>query len=99
MSGAISPVSWDQAAERSRTAIRRRRDSLVVAARPVVHTALAASLAWLVAHDLLGHPRPFFAPVAAVITLGLTVGRRRRRAVEMGIGVPVGIRVGAVRRV
>jgi uncharacterized membrane protein YgaE (UPF0421/DUF939 family) len=93
MSGPISPVSWDQAAERSRTALRRRRDSLVVAARPIVQTALAASLAWLAAREVLGHPRPFFAPVAAVITLGLAVGRRRRRAVEMAIGVAVGIGV------
>jgi uncharacterized membrane protein YgaE (UPF0421/DUF939 family) len=93
MSGPVSPVSWDQAAERSRTALRRRRESLIVAARPIVHTALAASLAWLAAREVLGHPRPFFAPVAAVITLGLAVGRRRRRAVEMAIGVAVGIGV------
>jgi uncharacterized membrane protein YgaE (UPF0421/DUF939 family) len=93
MSGPISPVSWDQAAERSRTALRRRRESLIVAARPIVHTALAASLAWLAAREVLGHPRPFFAPVAAVITLGLAVGRRRRRAIEMAIGVAVGIGV------
>jgi uncharacterized membrane protein YgaE (UPF0421/DUF939 family) len=93
MSSPISPVTWERAADRSRTALRRRRDSLVVAARPVVQTALAASGAWLVARDVLGHPRPFFAPVAAVITLGLAVGRRRRRAVEMAIGVAVGIGV------
>jgi len=86
-------MRWEHAADRSRTALRRRRESLVVAARPIVHTALAASLAWEVAHHLLGHARPFFAPVAAVITLGLAVGRRRRRAVEMAIGVAVGIGV------
>ena len=84
---------FDEATERSRTAIRRRRESLVAAARPIVHTAVAASGAWFVAHDVVGHARPFFAPVAAVITLGLAVGRRRRRAVEMAIGVAVGIGV------
>jgi uncharacterized membrane protein YgaE (UPF0421/DUF939 family) len=83
----------DEAAERSRTALRRRRESLIIAARPIVHTAVAASGAWFVAHDVLGHTRPFFAPVAAVITLGLAVGRRRRRALEMAIGVAVGIGV------
>jgi uncharacterized membrane protein YgaE (UPF0421/DUF939 family) len=93
MSGPVSPISWDQAAERSRSALRRRRESLVVAARPIVHTAVAASAAWLAAREVLGHPRPFFAPVAAVITLGLAVGRRRRRAIEMAIGVAVGIGV------
>jgi uncharacterized membrane protein YgaE (UPF0421/DUF939 family) len=93
MSGPVSPISWDEAAERSRTALRRRRASLVAAARPIVHTAVAASGAWFVAHEVLGHPRPFFAPVAAVITLGVAVGRRRRRAIEMAIGVAVGIGV------
>jgi uncharacterized membrane protein YgaE (UPF0421/DUF939 family) len=81
----------DEAAVRSRIALRRRRESLVAAARPIVHTALAASGAWFVAREVLGHPRPFFAPVAAVITLGLVVGQRRRRALEMAIGVAVGI--------
>jgi uncharacterized membrane protein YgaE (UPF0421/DUF939 family) len=93
MSRPVSPISWDQAAERSKSALRRRRESLVAAARPIVHTAVAASGAWLVAREVLGHPRPFFAPVAAVITLGLAVGRRRRRAIEMAIGVAVGIGV------
>jgi len=86
-------ITWESAADRSRTALRHRRESLVGAARPILQTALAAALAWEVAHEALGHKRPFFAPVAAVITLGLAVGRRRRRAVEMAIGVAVGIAV------
>jgi uncharacterized membrane protein YgaE (UPF0421/DUF939 family) len=86
-----SAALLDQAAQRSRTALHRRREALVVAARPIVHTAVAASGAWLVAREVLGHPRPFFAPVAAVITLGLAVGQRRRRAIEMAIGVAIGI--------
>src|SRR2546428_7207758 len=93
MSGPLSPISWDEAAERSRTALQRRRESLMAAARPIAHTAVAASGAWFAAHEVLGHPRPFFAPVAAVITLGVAVGRRRRRAIEMAIGVAVGIGV------
>jgi len=42
----------------------------------------------------VGHQRPFFAPTAAVVTLGLTVGQRRRRAVEIGLGVALGVFVG-----
>jgi uncharacterized membrane protein YgaE (UPF0421/DUF939 family) len=42
---------------------------------------------------VVGHPRPFFAPISAVVTLGLTVGQRRRRAVELAIGVVVGIAI------
>src|SRR4051812_49961318 len=34
--------------------------------------------AYLIATQVLGHARPFFAPVAAVITLGLTVAERGR---------------------
>jgi uncharacterized membrane protein YgaE (UPF0421/DUF939 family) len=43
---------------------------------------------------VLGHEQPFFAPVAAIITLGLTISQRGRRAVELAIGVAVGIAVG-----
>jgi Fusaric acid resistance protein-like len=84
----------EQAAERSRAGIRSRRERLVETARPILHTAVAAAGAWFVAHELIGHKAPFFAPTAAVITLGLTVGQRRRRAFEIGLGVAVGIFVG-----
>ena len=42
---------------------------------------------------MIGHDQPFFAPISAVVTLGLTVGERRRRAVELGIGVAVAIAI------
>lgn len=82
-----------EAAARSRAGLERRRESLLVSARPILHTAVAASLAWLAATELLGHSQPFFAPVAAVITLGLSLGQRRRRALEVAFGVAVGILV------
>lgn len=82
-----------EAAARSQVGARRRRESLIAGARPIVHTSLAAAGAWLVAKDLIGHPRPFFAPIAACITLGLTLGERRRRALETAIGVALGIGV------
>lgn len=83
----------EQAAEASRAGLRTRRERIVAGARPILHSAVAASLAWLVATELAGHDQPFFAPISAVITLGLTVGRRRRRAVELAIGVAVGIAI------
>ncbi len=82
-----------EAAARSRAGLQRRRESILVSARPILHTAVAASLAWLVATEVLGHDRPFFAPVAAVVTLGLSLGQRRRRAVEVAFGVALGILV------
>jgi uncharacterized membrane protein YgaE (UPF0421/DUF939 family) len=84
----------DQAAKRSRISLRTRIERVRVAWRTVVQAGLAAGWAYFVASELLGHSRPFFAPVAAIITLGLTVSQRGRRAVEVAIGVAVGIAVG-----
>jgi uncharacterized membrane protein YgaE (UPF0421/DUF939 family) len=83
----------EQAAEASRTGLRSRQQRMVAGARPILHSAVAASLAWLVATEVVGHQQPFFAPISAVVTLGLTVGERRRRAVELAIGVSVGIAI------
>jgi uncharacterized membrane protein YgaE (UPF0421/DUF939 family) len=83
----------EQAAEASRAGLRTRQERIVTGARPILHSAVAAAVAWLVATELVGHEQPFFAPISAVITLGLTVGQRRRRAVELAIGVAVGIAI------
>jgi uncharacterized membrane protein YgaE (UPF0421/DUF939 family) len=56
--------------------------------------AVAAGLAWLVAHNLLHHPRPFFAPIAAIIVLDVSEGRRLVRAVQLLLGVALGIAIG-----
>ena len=66
---------------------------LRTAALPVLQCALAAALAWLVATDVVGHARPFFAPVAAIVCLGVSLGSRLRRSVELVVGVSVGILV------
>ncbi len=53
--------------------------------------AIAAGLAWFIAHDLVGHAVPFFAPIAAVVSLGTTYGQRLRRVAEVTVGVAVGV--------
>jgi len=83
----------EQAAEASRAGLRSRRERIITLARPILQTSVAASVAWLAATELAGHDQPFFAPISAVVTLGLTVGERRRRAVELAIGVAVGIAI------
>ena len=83
----------EQAAEASRAGLRTRRERIITVARPILQTSVAASLAWLIATEVVGHSQPFFAPISAVVTLGLTVGERRRRAVELAIGVAVGIAI------
>jgi uncharacterized membrane protein YgaE (UPF0421/DUF939 family) len=55
---------------------------------------VAAGVAWFLAGDVLHHPTPFFAPIAAVVSLGLTYGQRWQRVVEMTIGVAIGVLVG-----
>jgi uncharacterized membrane protein YccC len=84
----------EEAAERSRVSMLTRLERLHLAWRSVLQVGVAAAAAWLFATEVLDHQDPFFAPVAAIITLGLTVTQRGRRAVEVAIGVAVGIAVG-----
>lgn len=58
---------------------------------PIAQTALAAGMAWLIASEGLGHPRPFFAPVLAIIALGVMRGQRAQRAIELVLGVTLGV--------
>ena len=60
---------------------------------PVAQSAAAAALAFFLAQVVLGHERPFFAPIAAVICLSVTLGHRNRRAFELVFGVAVGLLV------
>jgi uncharacterized membrane protein YgaE (UPF0421/DUF939 family) len=57
----------------------------------IIQTALAACVAWFLAILILGIDRPTFAPIAAVIALGLAVGERVRRAVELTLAVAFGV--------
>lgn len=83
----------ESAAERSRVSARTRAERLATAGRSVAQIAVAAMLAWLLATKVLGHAQPFFAPVAAIVTLGVTYGQRARRAFELTLGVTTGILV------
>lgn len=57
----------------------------------LVQTAAAASLSYVLAVFLLGHEQPFFAPIAAVISLSVTLGERGRRTFELVVGVAIGL--------
>src|SRR5215213_80194 len=59
----------------------------------ILQTAVAACAAWFLSVLLLGVDRPTFAPIAAVICLGLAVGERARRAIELTLGVAFGIAI------
>lgn len=77
-------------------AVRERLGRLRARAWLIVQIAVGAALSWLVAHHLLGHRLPFFAPITAMVCLGLTYGDRIRRIIELTIGVAIGIVVGDV---
>ncbi|MEQ3552174.1 FUSC family protein [Pseudonocardia nematodicida] len=85
---------WQGAGRRVRTrgrlGVRRLRASWL----PILQCAFAAGLALWVAGDLVGHERPFFAPIAAVISLGVSLNSRLRRAAELVVGVSLGVLVG-----
>ncbi|MEU8300767.1 FUSC family protein [Micromonospora sp. NPDC048909] len=59
----------------------------------MLEATLAATVAWVLATRLVGHPEPFFAPAAALIVLGQARGQRLRRAVEVVLGVAGGVLV------
>jgi uncharacterized membrane protein YccC len=81
---------------RVRRGIAAGADRLRVNGWSVLQTAVAASVAYFLALTLVGHEAPFFAPIAAVISLSVTVGQRLRRAVELVFGVAVGLMVAAL---
>ncbi|MEO3785297.1 FUSC family protein [Actinocorallia sp. B10E7] len=66
----------------------RRMDASVWA---VFQTTLAATVAWVVAVRVVGHPQPFFAPISAVVALTAALGERGTTAVRLLLGVVVGI--------
>jgi uncharacterized membrane protein YgaE (UPF0421/DUF939 family) len=63
---------------------------------PCVQAAAASGIAWALAHNALGHAEPFFAPIAAAISLSANNIRRGRRIAQMVAGVMIGIGVGVV---
>ncbi|HEY5390203.1 MAG TPA: FUSC family protein [Solirubrobacteraceae bacterium] len=69
------------------------RARLAASLWPLTQAAAAAGLAWLVAHNLIGHAQPFFAPIAAAVALSTSAVRRGRRILQMIAGVMIGIAV------
>lgn len=74
--------------------MRTRVERLRTKSFAIVQCALAAGVAWLIAKDLLGHDTPFFAPIAAIASLGTSYGQRLRRVTEVTVGVAMGVLLG-----
>jgi uncharacterized membrane protein YgaE (UPF0421/DUF939 family) len=76
---------------------RVMRERLVRGLVPGLQAAVATGAAWTLARAL-GHERPLFAPVAALVALGATASGRFARAFEVTLGVALGILAGDVVR-
>jgi uncharacterized membrane protein YgaE (UPF0421/DUF939 family) len=85
---------WELVFARGRVSFDMRVRRLRSKSWQIGQCGVAAGVAWFVAKNLLDHPTPFFAPISAVVSLGLTYGQRRQRVVEMTIGVAIGVFVG-----
>lgn len=81
----------DRAWDRGRTSMRDRLHRLRSKFWQIGQCAAAAAVAWLIAKDVLGHDTPFFAPIAAVLSLGTSYGQRLRRVAEVTVGVALGV--------
>src|SRR3954447_4902604 len=74
-----------------RPSVAARRRRLRAQLWPILETAGAAVIAWYLAQLLLSDRETGFAPIAAVICLGATLGQQRERALELMGGVVVGV--------
>lgn len=63
-------------------------------AGPIAWVSLAAGVAYFLAQQLLGHPYPFFAAVAAFSALGFSHNVQPRRVGEVALGITVGVGIG-----
>jgi uncharacterized membrane protein YgaE (UPF0421/DUF939 family) len=71
--------------------LERARIRVLTSLPAVLLACTAAAVAWWFAHDVLGHQRPFFAPVAAAISLTTSRLEPSARIAQMVGGVLVGI--------
>jgi uncharacterized membrane protein YccC len=62
----------------------------------LLQTAAAATASYAIATYALGHEAPIFAAISAVIVLGAVRGQELRRAVEVTVGVVVGVTIADV---
>lgn len=100
--GSTKVTDWsERAAILGRSSIRLTRRGALRSGRRlrqriffIAQCSLGAATAYSVAHFLFHIRSPLFAPVAAIVALGMTYGQRMRRAVEITVGVALGAFIG-----
>jgi uncharacterized membrane protein YgaE (UPF0421/DUF939 family) len=91
MIGDMQAHPFEGARVRGRTSLAVRLDRWRAKRWAIAQCAVAAGVAWWLAADVFDHPAPFFAPVAAVVSLGTSYGQRLRRVAEVTVGVALGV--------
>ncbi|WP_022910411.1 FUSC family protein [Aestuariimicrobium kwangyangense] len=79
---------WSLAEQRTRVSRWRGRAFMIA------QSALAAALAWFIANDVMHRYLPVFAPVSAMLALGMSFGQRTSRVLEVCLGVAIGVLMG-----
>lgn len=74
--------------------VRKRLGAFGLIVPSIAQCAVGAALAWIVAVHLLGHTHPLFAPISVMICVGVGLGQRLRRVVELVVGVSLGVGIG-----
>lgn len=92
--GARIAEATEQLRDRGRATLHDRLHRVRMAGGLAVQAGLAAGLAYLISHKVLGNPQPVFAPISAVGTLAASVGQRFRRTIELIAGVGIGVAIG-----
>jgi uncharacterized membrane protein YgaE (UPF0421/DUF939 family) len=82
---------FEGALDRGRESLATRLDRWRSKRWAIAQCAVAAGVAWWLASEVFGHRAPFFAPVAAVVSLGTSYGQRLRRVAEVTVGVALGV--------
>ncbi len=90
------PATWDLVWSRGQLSLRTRMERLRGKGFHIAQASIAAGVAWYLAREVLGHDAPFFAPVAAVVSLGTSFSQRHRRVLEVTMGVAIGVFVADV---
>lgn len=82
---------WRRALTRPGSVLRAGLRRVRSHASSLLLAATAAGTAFMLASLLVGEPNAVFAPVAAVVAIGLSAGQRVVRAVEISTGVVLGL--------
>jgi len=91
---------FDELTERARLravrSMRSRLGRIRAKSWHIAQAALAAGVAWVVALDVLHHDQPIFAPIVAVVCLGMSYGQRLHRVAVVTLGTALGVLVADV---